>query len=342
MQLKRWIAASAATVLVATGLVGTTAPVSAASIRPTPTPTAVAGIPAPPKVGTPGKAATTPARWKATNLHKVPDSSAPASFTACASPCYYYAGGKQTGMTATGASTNVSIKKPWKSPSDYHTLGESAVIRGSGATRQIVEIGYTVDPVVNGGSSDPYLFVGAWKNNTFLGYNAAGGFVDEPGCATNAGTSLAAAVGSTTKRFVTFYDSTTPVGGGWWIWYGEANPTTTGCYVGYYPISVWSGVTPAFTGIDQVQLFGETVTARTEPCSDMGSGDFAAGGVGTSAHFASHSLIGGSVAAALTYFTVPGGVGYDVAAVSGSARTFTFGGPGWNSAGTATGTKGSC
>lgn len=198
-------------------------------------------------------------------------------------PEFRYAGGKQFSITGhDGIRSTMTIEQPYLDTADYHSLMELAAIKsivpstGGAAQRNIVEIGWTVDRALNGGSAVPHLFVFAWKNGVGLGYNAAGGFVDNGTCGTNAGASLSADVG-TQKGFILQYR--TVAGGaaveGWWAWHGNS-AFSSGCWVGHWPATIWTTGVPTvtgFTGPGEAHWFGETVVdSAGAKCSDMGDG----------------------------------------------------------------------
>jgi hypothetical protein len=102
-----------------------------------------------------------------------------AAFTSCpAAGCYNYVAGTQN-ATNTGASSSIMISKPFVAPGDAHSLAEIAISAGSGSSRQIVEIGWTVDNVIwpsgNPGYGKPHLFVYHWVNGAPPATTAAAG-----------------------------------------------------------------------------------------------------------------------------------------------------------------------
>lgn len=267
------------------------------------------------------------------------------SLTTCpGSPakCYSYVAGSQA-VTNTGAAGTFEVGAPYLKSTDYHSLAENAVIRDDGSgIRQIVELGWTVDPVVNGNST-PALFVYSWKNGATSCYNGCG-YVDYA-----ANTTVYAGMPLTAGQQMAYrilYDSTTPAGGAWWIWVDpDAGGATAGNWIGYFPQSVWSGLAVPFTSANGYQLFFELAHTTVESCSDMGNGQQGSGGAGASprpsfiasaAYFSGGSWVNGS----LINFLSPVTTKWTYNAPS--VRTFYGGGPGWNSAGTATGTPGSC
>ncbi len=203
------------------------------------------------------------------------------------SPEYRYAGGKVTGITGhDGMRSTMTIEQPYlEGPgAGYHSLMELAAIKsivpstGGAAQRNIVEIGWTVDRALNGGSVQPHLFVFAWKNGTGLGYNAAGGFVDNGTCSVNAGDNVSVDVGTQRSFILQYKTLATATVEGWWAWYGNS-AFTTGCWVGHWPATIWTTGSPTvtgFTGPDEAQWFGEAVvdSLTGTQCTDMGDGTF--------------------------------------------------------------------
>ncbi len=77
--------------------------------------------------------------------------------------CYYYVGAAEYKIKASGAQASFTQADQTLSPNDSHTLTEIAV--ESTKASQIVELGWTVDPSINGDSL-PHLFVFHWVNGT--------------------------------------------------------------------------------------------------------------------------------------------------------------------------------
>lgn len=169
-------------------------------------------------------------------------------------PYYHYTVGSEA-VTADGVFADATIHKPWLNTADYHSLFEVAAQSSDG--NQIVEVGWTVDRVVNG-DDNPRLFVFHWVNGSGTCYNACG-FVNYGGSTLRPGMQLPT---GTTKKFgIQHFDNK------WWISYDNG-------WVGYYPDSLWtSASTPVtFNQVGYTQVFGE-LAANTDPtCSDMGSG----------------------------------------------------------------------
>lgn len=262
-----------------------------------------------------------------------------------AGPYYVYNTAYQNVTTGTydGLFSYMTVQKPYINSGvggDAHSLAELAVIQYDGVNnvRQIIEIGWTVDPGLNGGSTDPHLFTGAWRNDVFLGFNAAGGLVDNPANPINAGSSLATAIGAS-KAFDIRY-----TGGSWYVTYDNVA-------VGLFPGSIWSGSGVTFTSGEQMQGFGEIGSWNDPtPCTDMGNGLLATP-TNASARISSWNLfpVGGSgwTPGTQSLSTNPAFAGAWTtvqSSISGvpSTTSMRYGGPGANAAGTAAGTQGSC
>lgn len=244
-----------------------------------------------------------------------------------------------------GAFSYIRVEKPYV---DYtvdggqgsHSLIEVAVQQGTGATRQAIEVGFTADKIVNGGSDNPHLFVGRWLNNSFGGYNS-GGWVDNPANPINAGDPITSAIG-TNKAFDIRY-----AGGSWYAFYDNVA-------LGMFPGTIWSGAGVTFTSATLMQVFAEVATFSLTPCADMASGVLATPN-GTMSRTTTWNVMpvatGAWTPGSLTVQTTPAvtaGVWaihkYNPTHPSGTpSNTQTrLGGPGYNAAGTGPGTTGSC
>jgi hypothetical protein len=273
---------------------------------------------------------------------------------------WVWAGGDQTlaaGSTAGGAAASLLVAEPYiDSAHDNHTLAEVAARNASNGNT--IEVGWTVDPSLNGGSTQPFLFTGAWKLGVFLGYNAtATGYVDNGSNPVNAGANLHSVAVDPTftnriKQFLIQYDNTVACGsdpsGGWWVKYA-------GVYVGCYQNSIWGA--GAFTTVNNAEYFGEVATPLLsgKPCSDGGNGSPGNTAVlpldaTDPAFFASTSWVNGStgVTSSNTLYAQDSNsnstsAAYDSFSVGSTGnRTFTYGGKGWTSTGTTPGNKGYC
>ena len=100
---------------------------------------------------------------------------------------YFYAGGEQTGVTATSLSANLSVESPYTDTWAYdHSVAEIAIEDGTGNT---IEVGWVTNWNASG-NTDTKLFTFAWRNNAELGWGTGtpgSGFV--PYCSTSPCTS---------------------------------------------------------------------------------------------------------------------------------------------------------
>lgn len=244
------------------------------------------------------------------NKNPPPASGQPSGLKNTAPVDYLYVAFKQAlspGATyANGSGGYLSQPAPVVASGDYHSLGEMAVESGDG--RQIVEVGWTVDPGLNG-DANPHLFVYHWVDGAATCYNGCG-WVQ---------------VSKTRFPGMTVAQTTTGqeyeierLGGDWWVFYqGEG--------VGYFPGALWS--TGSFTQIGLTQWFGEVSAAQTNSCSQMGDGQF-----GTSITAATMSNLflvsqsATSVPASISVSAITNPAAYDSGNVT--ANGFSFGGPG--------------
>jgi hypothetical protein len=250
--------------------------------------------------------------------------------------CYSYVGGIQN-VTNDGAGGNHEATCPFVKNTDYHSLSEVAVIRDDGAgVRQIVELGTRK---TNSGSCQ--LFVFSWKNNIPNCYDGCGWVDYAPNTTWNAGSAVTAGQ-QMSLRWV--YDS---LSSAWWAWVDpDASGPTAGDWIGSFPLSVWSGLSTPFTTANQVQWYFEVASTVVESCTDMGNGNQGSGGAAASPRpafiaSASYHTAGAFANASLGYYVIPSGSAQWTQNTP-SVRTFYGGGPGWNSAGTAVGSVGSC
>ncbi len=158
--------------------------------------------------------------------------------------------------TAVGTAADITVARPALDPRDSHTLGEVAAQSADG--RQIVEIGWTVDPGVNGGDgANPHLFVYHWVNGVGRGYNCCG-FV-QTSSTVAPGMTLPVAGPPVAHRF-----TIEQFEGRWWVRYDSE-------WVGYFPDAEWTA--PAFTQISLAQWFGEVADSLDGlNCTQMGDG----------------------------------------------------------------------
>ncbi|MBB4695689.1 neprosin family prolyl endopeptidase [Paractinoplanes abujensis] len=216
---------------------------------------------------------------------------------------FMYNVGSQSADTA-GVYANVTIGKPELDRDDYHTLAEIAL--QSADEKQIVEVGWTVDRVVNG-DDDPHLFVFHWVNGEPQCYNGCG-WVQADG-AIKPGATLTYGV---TKKFgIQYYDK------GWWVAYDTE-------WIGYFPEEIWNKQGVKFNRSGLVQVFGEVAASASKSvtCTDMGNGTLSA--KENAARVSSVSFIEGPTVDMFIRSTAE--KTYPIAPIS--ARSFRYGGPG--------------
>lgn len=201
---------------------------------------------------------------------------------------YYYATGQwgwSSGSVPVSAAANITVWKPSLAVADYHTLAALAVT--SANEKSNVEVGWTVDPILNG-NSEPHLYIHWYRDvagvKTGCGYNGqtpnscgiTNPWVDNPAAGVlNAGDELTESTsGGTTITLKVGIDyNSTDCGAapnGWWVraWYS----TGTSAYIGCYKDTNWSGVSPTFTDIHQVKTYGEAAVNSASSSTQMGSG----------------------------------------------------------------------
>jgi hypothetical protein len=289
---------------------------------------------------------------------------------ACGSPsvCYTYdgvvqfVGGGGAGVGADAALVSTSQHKPFKATGDAHSLWEFAI--ESSNQQNIVEIGWTMDTAVCGQSVNPCLFVYHWVNGNNSCYNGCG-WVDNPTEAVNAGTALATTAGGASPTVFYEYKAeytssvkcddvapvqTTAVPG--WLMYQQNTGSTR--LIGCFPATLWTGAVPSvtFDKVQVVQAFDETATADDHSCTDMGSGIFAPAAWGTLSASqwqkvytltnppAGVTATWGTSAAISPSFNTP--TAYKFLQQTPSGNELRLGGPGWNAAGTGTGSGSAC
>jgi hypothetical protein len=213
---------------------------------------------------------------------------------------YIYNVGSQQAETD-GVYTNVTIAKPRLDKSDYHTLAELAVQSADG--KQIVEVGWNIDRVVNG-DDDPHLFVYHWVNRVPTCYNGCG--FEQYSKNVKPGDTLTYDV---TKKFGIQYFN-----GAWWIAFDSE-------WIGYFPEKLWNDQGVKFSRTGLVQVFGEVAASSDKPCTQMGNGQ--PGDSAAAALLASVTYLNGPVVAMNVRSTTDY---YSVAALS--TRSFRYGGPG--------------
>ncbi|WP_239163114.1 neprosin family prolyl endopeptidase [Paractinoplanes rishiriensis] len=200
-----------------------------------------------------------------------------------------------------GFYTNVSIAKPYLDKADYHTLAELAVQSADG--KQIVEIGWNVDRLVNG-DDEPHLFVYHWVDRKTSCYNGCG--FQQYSSTIKPGDRLPSDV---IKKFGIQYFKDA-----WWVAYDSE-------WIGYFPEKLWNNQGITFNRSGLLQVFGEVAATSDAPCTDMGNGQWSK--ETTAAHLASITYLNGPPVAMNVYSTSSH---YTVNPLS--ARTLRFGGPG--------------
>lgn len=281
------------------------------------------------------------------------------------------------GSVGTGASSVAvlaSQHKPFVDTScstGTHSLFEVAA--EDDTTQQVIEAGWSRDNNMCGATITTIcFFIFSWVNGVPQGYNSSNpGWVDNPNeTAVNAGTALAStAAGAAPTAFYQYRIErvTNPTwctgtcgtpsgfGTGWQII--QKNQGATDRIIGGFKDTVWTAApTPtSFTAVDFLQIFGEQADKNTTACTDSGSGVF-----GTSASpSAAARVVAYSLAGAPAGVTnVPGFIyvrdstgvspspddptAYRIYQLPTDLDQWTWGGPGYNSAGTGTGSVGSC
>jgi hypothetical protein len=160
--------------------------------------------------------------------------------------------GRQTTDTA-GAAIRMKIADPEVNPAQTgeHSLQELAL--QDTARASTVEVGWTVDPELNG-DNKPHLFVYHWANGQTSCYNGCG-FVQTS-------KTVKAGMALPTGRAAEF--AIRNVQGDWHLYYDHRD-------VGYFPGSLWNGT---YTRAQVVSAFGEVAANESDvpSCTDMGNG----------------------------------------------------------------------
>ena len=160
-----------------------------------------------------------------------------------------------------GIAAELSVHLPHFSSSDGngHTLAEVAAQSADG--RQIVEVGWIVNP----GDTAPHLFVYHWVNGNTSCYNGCGYVQYSPSIFP--GMALPKDGSAHTFKILHAFNRGGRLGGAWWIIYGNSE------WVGYFPDDLWSN---SYQKVELAQWFGEVAMSPTvtQPCSAMGDGTF--------------------------------------------------------------------
>jgi len=253
-------------------------------------------------------------------------------------PYYAYNEGHQfitSPDSAKGIQAGFNVGNPTIASGAYHSLGEAAVRKVINGQPNFVEIGWTKDTAVCGGTGGPCLFAFWWKNGVGTCYNGCG-WTDYAPNTMNLGAALTA---GTTYTFGIQYD---PTGGNWWL-YSNTGTGTTSNWLGYFAGTLWTAnnaygpPVSGFTDVDKVQVFGEVAEddnfGSGLACTDMGKGVQGSVGNTTAAYVSSATLVGPSagLTTSLTQLLQPDPYsGYSMVwpGTPPSTRTFYFGGPG--------------
>ncbi|MDX2090583.1 MAG: neprosin family prolyl endopeptidase [Kofleriaceae bacterium] len=219
---------------------------------------------------------------------------------------------QQLGTNRAGAGALMKQGDPGLAAGDSHTLGEIGVLSADG--RQIVEIGWHVDPLVND-DLQPRLFIFHWVDGQPTCYNG-GGFVQ---VSTTMKPGMRVSAGATAEYAIELR------GTDWWLSYQGED-------LGYFPGSLWP--TP-YTAAGYVQWFGEIAAASASSCSEMGNGAFGNDPMASSMHDLFLFAAGGArVPANARTGTVTNPAQWSVGQTT--PTSFSFGGPGQRGGGCCT------
>ena len=216
---------------------------------------------------------------------------------------YYFYNSAYQFYSSTGTSANITQPSPYLAPPDFHTLAEITAESSDG--RQVVELGWTVDRNINGGSTAPHLFTFHWIDGNPTCYNGCGyvqvSSTRYPGMPVN--------ITTTPQEYTINYFS-----GNWWIGYQNE-------WIGYFPGTLWGG---GYTNGDLFQWFGEVSAMSNTPCTYMGDGLF--GTNSGASGFSNINFLNG-INASLTSIVETNPNYYKFGNISGS--DFKYGGPGY-------------
>lgn len=180
---------------------------------------------------------------------------------------YYYAAARSVPNLEVreGAGVGMVVYSPTIPLALTHSLAELAV-QGGPQSDNIVEIGWTVDRIVNGGSVDPHLFVYRWVNSVGGTYNGSGWVQFNNAIVPG----MKLPVNSSGYAGYVIWQ------GNWWGWWNNQ-------WVGYFPGSIWGpGV---FTETNFHQWFGEVYRLADPPQTQMGNGVMGSNGRAAPARF---------------------------------------------------------
>jgi hypothetical protein len=260
---------------------------------------------------------------------------------------YYYAQGAEAlagTNTVAGISANLYIGNPYmQCNTGEHTLVEEALKDANG---HAVELGWVKDSC----SGPPKLFASYWNNGWAGCYYEGCGWVDvTPGnSADDLGRDLSSVASATfpgnVKKFLIQYSSSFSCGAsssGWFFYYDNLG-------VGCLPSGLFTG---GFATAKTTFAYGEVYYAgSTVPCSDMVNGKQGSsavlpldasdpGYIGSVAYVAPSPS---TLTPTLTLSQTDSNAYTAFALGSTGNRTFTLGGPGYNSTGGTPGNTGSC
>lgn len=338
-RFRKVLASTGAALVVALGLM---APQSA-SAAPSPTPPATVG-----KMMAGQKLGAKVTKGAPINPGRVSTQSQ----TTCTTNCYKYNTGLQNVTATSGVTANVIIAWPYTetcaADAGGHSIAELAVLKSrSGGARDIVEIGWRSDPCTYGNDS-PHLFVFHWVNGVGQGYNA--GYAPYTGAGISPyqpGDDLGSLTGTAKQMGVQYVTTGGTIGWAFsfdnkWMGVIPADPAGTSTAT-----NKWYGSGANFTSGTQVQAFGEVWSHFNEPRTDMGNGRWGTMVHGSpydyysnSAYFSNVTPLGNT--ANLTLSKTPSTeVNYEPQFLTGSVKSFYYGGGGYNPDGTNGGAAGS-
>ena len=217
--------------------------------------------------------------------------------------CYDYVSGRQF-TDATGVSVLMKVESPVvnTASTEEHSLQEIAL--QNTARTSTVEIGWTVDPQLNG-DSRPHLFVYHWVDGQESCYNGCG-FVQ---------VSPAIRPGMPLPSHMAANFAIRNISGDWWVFFQNLP-------VGYFPGSLWSG---GYKTAQVVSVFGEVAedVSDSPSCTQMGNGRF--GSDGGSSWIRDYRVFGSTDEPRLTVTaTSPSQYGFGAV----TPTSFRLGGPG--------------
>jgi len=218
-------------------------------------------------------------------------------------------------IKTTAAAGDFTINTPVVGAADYHSLAALTVATTN--SQQIVEVGWSVDPVRNG-DAEPHLFVFHWVDHdagqSCYPHNATElcGFVLNGTPAILPWSSLAGV--SSPLQFQIAYQN-----GNWNIFVG-------GQLIGWFPGTLWNST---FTEADVVEWSGEASASTTQPQTQMGNGIFGTQSGSAEITDLTYLTSAGTPISATPKFTVTNPSFY-AAFFDTAAQAFDYGGPGFH------------